>query len=82
MNETLQLSIGQFAYFHFLRPWWLLALIPFIWTLRNLWHARNPVSKWRGVIAPHLLKAILVRHGRSSWFNPGRAILEAAAITL
>jgi Ca-activated chloride channel family protein len=70
MTETLQLYLGQLAYFHFLRPWWLLALIPFIWTLRYLWKARNPLSKWRGVIAPHLLQVILVRHGRASWFNP------------
>ena len=27
MIEFLQPYLGQFAYFHFLRPWWLLALI-------------------------------------------------------
>lgn len=70
MIEFLQPYLGQFAYFHFLRPWWLLALIPFLWTLRYLWTARNPVGKWRKVIAPHLLKALLVRHGRANWFNP------------
>lgn len=70
MTEALQPYLGQLVYFHFLRPWWLFALIPFLWTLRYLWAARNPVSKWRKVIAPHLLKAILVRHGRANWFNP------------
>jgi Ca-activated chloride channel family protein len=70
MNEILLFDPGQFIHFHFLRPWWLLALIPFAWTLRFLWQARNPSSRWRGVIAPHLLQAILVRHGASGWFNP------------
>jgi Ca-activated chloride channel family protein len=70
MTELLQPYLGQFTYFHFLRPWWLLALVPFLWTLRYLWIARSPIGKWRKVIAPHLLKALLVRHGRATWFNP------------
>ena len=70
MAELLQPYMGQFAYLHFLRPWWLLAFIPFVWALRYLWMARSPMGKWRKVIAPHLLKALLVNHGRANWFNP------------
>jgi len=68
--EWLQLSWGQLSHFHFLRPWWLLALLPLLWTLRHLWSASNPIGKWRKVIAPHLLKAMLVQGGRANWFNP------------
>ena len=70
MFDWLPLSAGQFTYFHFLRPWWLLALIPLLLTLRYLWSANNPMGKWRKIIAPDLLKVMLVRSGRSSWFNP------------
>ena len=70
MSEWLLLNIAQFAHFHFLRPWWLLALIPLLFTLHYLWQTRNPIGKWRKVIAPHLLKVMLVRHGRASWINP------------
>ena len=70
MPEWMQLVIQQLAHFHLLRPWWLLALIPLFMTFRYLQIARNPVGKWREVIAPHLLKVMLVRHGRASWFNP------------
>ena len=70
MAELAQFNLGQFAHFHFLRPWWFLALIPLLITLRYLWAARNPMGKWRKTIAPHLLQVMLVRHGRASWFNP------------
>lgn len=47
------------AAFHFIRPWWLLALIPaalLFWAL----HRRQDVTQtWRGVIAPHLLPHLL-----------------------
>jgi Ca-activated chloride channel family protein len=32
--------------------------------------ANNPVEQWRRIIDPALLKAMLVRHGHSSRFNP------------
>lgn len=70
MPEWLHYNLEQFTHFHFLRPWWLLALIPFIFTLRYLWVARDPMGKWRKMIAPHLLKVMLVNHRRASWFNP------------
>ncbi len=70
MFDWLPFNTAQFTYFHFLRPWWLLAMIPLLLTLRYLWSANNPMGKWRKIIAPELLKAMLVRSGRSSWFNP------------
>jgi len=66
----LILNLQQLAHFHLLRPWWLLALIPLFWVFKYLWATQNPIGKWRDVISPHLLKVMLVRHGRASWFNP------------
>jgi Ca-activated chloride channel family protein len=70
MFDWLPFDLQQLAHFHLLRPWWLLAFFPLFWIFRYLWAARNPVGRWRNVIAPHLLKVMLVRHGRASWFNP------------
>jgi Ca-activated chloride channel homolog len=70
MTDLLQTYLGQFAYFHFLRPWWLLMVVPFSWVFVYLWRVQSPTDKWRNIIAPHLLKAMLVRQGRSNWFNP------------
>jgi Ca-activated chloride channel family protein len=68
--DWLAFDTGQFTHFHFLRPWWLLVLIPLLLALRYLWSANNPIGKWRRIIAPQLLKAMLVSGGRNSWFNP------------
>ena len=70
MPEWFQLSMGQYAHFHFLRPWWLLGLLTILWTVPHLKANRNPMGKWHASIAPHLLQVMLVRHGRASWFNP------------
>ncbi|MEH6822670.1 MAG: VWA domain-containing protein [Motiliproteus sp.] len=70
MFEWLPINFGQFSYFHLLRPWWLLALIPLLVPLSFLLKANNPVEQWRRIIDPALLKAMVVRHGQSSRFNP------------
>lgn len=58
--------------FHFLRPWWLLALMapPVIVWLAS--HAGDIRSRWKGMIAPHLLDHLVVepdrrRHMRPAW---------------
>jgi len=47
--------------FHFLRPWWLLALPAGLLISWMVWQLRDTRSQWRGVIAPHLLDALMVR---------------------
>lgn len=46
--------------FHFIRPWWLL-MVPLAIVIQLLWqrHA-NPLAQWSKLIAPHLLRALLV----------------------
>ena len=74
-------ELNQFSHLHFLRPWWLLAFIPLLMALAYLWSASNPIGRWRRAIAPHLLEVILVRHSRTSWFNPVNvSILKCAAL--
>ena len=45
--------------FHFLRPAWLLALIPLALLLWRLLRADSEGSAWRGVVDAHLLPALL-----------------------
>jgi len=79
----LDLSVlGQFQYFHFLRPWWWLVLLPMLVVYAYLWFARNPLGRWKQAIAPHLLKAMLVRHGHASWFNPLNMSVLAALLAV
>ncbi len=70
MFDPGAINFQQFAHFHFLRPWWLLIMLPLLVSLWFLWTAKDPMARWKQSIAPHLLKVMLVRHGGSSWFNP------------
>ncbi len=45
--------------FHFIRPWWLLALVPAALLLMALRRRQNASQKWHGIIAPHLLPHLL-----------------------
>ena len=60
------------AAFHFLRPWWLLGLLPLLFTLRYLRRSDDIGRTWHQVIAPHLLAAMVVRRGGEHWINPAR----------
>lgn len=44
--------------FHFLRPWWFLALLPVVWLLIALWRSRTGGSAWRSVLDPQLLERL------------------------
>lgn len=50
------------AELHFLRPLWLLALLPALLLILLLWRGRGDVA-WRRVIAPHLLPHLLAGDG-------------------
>ncbi|WP_038168234.1 VWA domain-containing protein [Verrucomicrobium sp. BvORR106] len=56
--------------FHFLRPLWLLTLIPAVliwWLVRR--HT-DPAQPWRGIIAPHLLPHLLSGKEHRAKFTP------------
>lgn len=71
---------NQFAAFHFLRPWWLLSLLPFAFVMSYLWRQQDPVARWRKIIAPNLLRHLLVRGGQALWLNPVRLSLVVTLI--
>ncbi|MBP0637827.1 VWA domain-containing protein [Cupriavidus sp. AcVe19-6a] len=58
------------ADFHFLRPWWLLVLVPavlLVWAVRRRGDVRR---RWRDAIAPHLLDALMVGERRRLAIRP------------
>jgi Ca-activated chloride channel homolog len=66
---------GMLGELHFLRPWWLLALVPvglLWWWLRR---RADATRSWRRVIAPHLLPHLLRGQEQGTRFGP----LELAA---
>lgn len=65
MNESLTFA-EALANFHFLRPWWLLALLPGFWLVRTVWRRNAHGSAWQQAIDPDLLPWLLDK-------RPGRA---------
>jgi len=45
---------------HFLRPAWLLAILPLVWLLWRYWRGRQQGGAWQAVCDPHLLPHLLV----------------------
>jgi len=71
-----------FSNFHFLRPWWLLALaaLPLIW--RALSQGRSDAGAWRGVVDEHLLPHLLVRDDGAQTSSRSPRVLAMLAFAL
>ena len=79
MNEATGLSLA-ISEFHFLRPLWLLALIPAWFFFRRLWRLNAQGSAWHRVIDQRLLPFLLDTQKNTSQRLP--LYLLAAAWTL
>ncbi|MDT3295485.1 VWA domain-containing protein [Shewanella sp. SP2S2-6] len=51
---------------HFIRPEWLLALVPLALVLLSLWRQRESHSAWNRYIAPHLAKILVTQGSKKS----------------
>jgi Ca-activated chloride channel family protein len=71
--------------FHFLRPWWLLAVVPAAALAWRLWSAEDAGRAWRTRVAPHLLRHLLTGREERRWVRPVTALLAGwglAAVAL
>lgn len=55
--------LGSLQQFHFLRPAWLLLLLPAGFLMWSVYQRSDSLRAWRKVIAPHLLEHLLLREG-------------------
>ena len=76
--------MSALADFHFLRPWWLLALLglPLLWWMAR--HLRGNAAAWRALVDAHLLPHVLERSVRqrsaAAWWPLGLAWLVACGV--
>ena len=57
--------------FHFLRPAWLLLLLPAALVIWSILHRQDPMRSWQAVIAPGLLEHLVIREEqRRGHFRP------------
>ncbi|MEM8661185.1 MAG: VWA domain-containing protein [Pseudomonadota bacterium] len=63
-------DLAALEHFHFLRPLWALAIIP--WLIITWVQSRRQVNSdmFGGIIAPHLLAHLRLSRFQSRWFNP------------
>ena len=52
--------------FHFIRPWWLLALLPIAWLLWRLRSVNDEASQWQQSVDPELLAHLLIGNDDNS----------------
>lgn len=65
----------EFSQFHFLRPWWLLALLPTAAIVWAAWRRKDPMHAWHGLIDTRLLDALLLRNeARTHRLRPVRLL--------
>jgi Ca-activated chloride channel family protein len=61
--------------FHFLRPWWLIALLPLVLFCLSLWQKKSTLSAWFDACDPHLLKHLIQQ-------NKGSRLRQKALLLL
>lgn len=67
--------------FHFLRPWWLLAILPAAALLIALARRNDVTHAWRSIVAPHLLPHLLDAPDRQRYrLAPIHLLAASAAI--
>lgn len=58
--------------FHFLRPWWLAALMPVVIFALLLWYQKHNARSWQQMVAPELLQYLL--DGQTTRIKPWQLI--------
>jgi Ca-activated chloride channel family protein len=66
--------------FHFIRPWWLLALIPFIGGMWTLWRSNVKQARWSQVCDAELLPYLL--HANANQVHLGQREVLGAVVVL
>jgi Mg-chelatase subunit ChlD len=74
MAAALPIATGV-SQFHFLRPWWLLALILASWLVCMIRQHQDAARPWRGVIEDHLLPYLLAEGGPRWRLQPVHLLL-------
>lgn len=69
------LDVSIIDQFHFLRPWWFLAIAPWLLALHYFRRLEDGRERWKGIIAPHLVDRLVVKSSEQRTITPRRTLL-------
>jgi Ca-activated chloride channel family protein len=76
MNNLIDFfSLNQWQYFHFLRPYWLLAFIIMYFILRIFGQRDDTLTIWRKVMSTDMLNTLTVQGNTGNWLSPQKLSL-------
>jgi Ca-activated chloride channel family protein len=61
--------------FHFLRPLWLLVVLPALLVWWGLWRRQDRMASWRQIMDPHLLEHLIVGESKHRGLRPIQLLL-------
>jgi Ca-activated chloride channel family protein len=75
-------DLSQMSNFHFMRPLWLLMLIPVVLVLVLLLRQQGITKRWQKIIAPHLLKHLIVGTEQRALIQPVHLFFTVCVIAI
>ncbi|WP_221931759.1 VWA domain-containing protein [Thalassomonas sp. M1454] len=77
------LALHQLADFHFIRPWWLLAIIPMYLFMRFVIKSEESLSQWKAHMSDTMIYHLAIKEQQKRRFTPKKLfMLFAVIITL
>ncbi|RJG42129.1 VWA domain-containing protein [Motilimonas pumila] len=80
MTDLTTLLGGDIAQFHFMRPLWLLALIPFVLFYRALVQQDDLAAQWQPVMSKNMVEHLTLNQHRARIVSPNRLFLVFAVL--
>lgn len=66
--------------FHFMRPWWLLSIIPLVWFYRSVAAKDDLVQQWRGHMSDKLISHLSLSDKKNVNITPKTLFLVFSII--
>ncbi|MEC7308504.1 VWA domain-containing protein [Vibrio crassostreae] len=80
MTDFNTLFGGDITQFHFIRPLWLLALVPFVLFYRALVQQDDLVTQWQPVMSKNMVEHLSINQNRVRIVSPNRLFLVFAVL--
>ena len=73
-------GVMALQHFHFMRPYWLLVIIPTLWVLKSLTARDDSLALWRKMMSSEILEQLTVQGNSNNLFSPQKVTWLSAAL--